>query len=288
MSHRRLSLAGLALTLALAHSAQAATPPPEVHLPNLQIKEGDAAGAPLTINVALDRPNPYAVPVSVIVHDYTPIVVRNSTPPRTYGTATPGSDYAPVAQFRLEWAPGQQIATFPVTLLGDTLDEADENVNLRISGPSGVQIRDNDIDIVLRDNDPLGTTSPLSPPLLLLPNATLSEPDAGCPAYEVAIQLARPAPGPVSVLVGDYTSVVVRGSNPPRTYGDATPGVDYLPFAPFRLSFAAGASSATFPIRICGDTAPEGDEEIDVRVSAPAGVSIADNDLDLILRDEDA
>ena len=41
-----------------------------------------------------------------------------------------------------------------MTLLGDTLDEADENINIRISGPPGVTIRDNDIDIVLRDNDP--------------------------------------------------------------------------------------------------------------------------------------
>jgi hypothetical protein len=175
-----------------------------------------------------------------------------------------------------------------VTLLGDVLDEADENINIRISGPDGVRIADNDIAIVLRDNDPLGTTSFLQPRLVVLPNATLSEPDAGCPAYEVSVQLARPAIAPVSVGVADDTTVVVNGSNPPRTYGGATPGVDYVPFAPFRLSFAAGARAATFPIGICGDTLPEADEEIDVRISAPAGVAIVDNDLDLVLRNEDA
>ena len=147
-----------ALTLAFAPSAAAASP--EVHLPNLRVGEADAAtGAPLTINVALDRPNPYSVPVSVIVGDFTTRPVPGTT--RTYGTATPGADYAPITSFRLYWAPGQQIATFPVTLLGDTLDEAEENINVRISGPSGVTIRDNDIDIVLRDNDPnplLGST----------------------------------------------------------------------------------------------------------------------------------
>ena len=282
-----LAVASLA-ALALPAGAQAATAPPVVHLPNLQMSEGDAGLGPLMINVALDRPNPYAVPVSVIVHDFTPIVVRNSNPPRTYGTATPGSDYSPIAQFRLQWAPGQQIARFPVTLLGDMLDEADENINLRISGPDGVQISDNDIDIVLRDNDPLGTTSFLAPRLALLPNAQLREPDTGCPAYEVSIQLARPAIAPVSVHVADYTTVVVNGSNPPRTYGGATPGVDYVAFAPFRLSFATGARAATFPIRICGDTLPEPDEEIDVRISAPVGVAIVDNDLDLVLRNDDA
>jgi hypothetical protein len=281
-------LISIALGLALVPAANAHAAP-VVGLPNLQITEGDAGSAPLMVNLALDRPNPYSQPVSVIVGDYTPIVVRGSNPPRTYGTATPGSDYVPITQFRLEWAPGQQIAQFPVTLLGDTLDEANENINIRISGPAGgVQITDNDVDIVLRDNDPLGTTSFLQPRLALLPNARLTEPDTGCADYTVSLQLARPALAPVSVLVADYTTVVVNGSNPPRTYGNATPGVDYVPFAPFRLSFAAGSRASTFPIRICGDTVPEADEEIDVRISAPAGVAIVDNDLDLILRNDDA
>jgi chitinase len=272
-----------ALTLALAPAAHAAAP--EVHLPNLGVGEADSAtGTQVTINVALDRPNPYAVPVSVIVGDYTTVGVRNSNPPRTYGTATPGADYAPITQFRLTWAPGQQIATFPVTLLGDTLDEPDENINIRISGPSGVTIRDNDIDIVLRDNDP----NAIFGSRLLLPNAELTEPDAGCPPYEVTLHLTRPAAQAASVAVGDYSTVPVPGSNPPRTYGTATPGSDYVAFAPFRLHFPAGSNRATFAIRVCGDTVPEGDEEIDVRVSAPAGLELVDNDLDLILRRDDA
>ncbi len=262
-----------ALTLAVAPSAAAASP--EVHLPNLRVGEADAAtGAPLTINVALDRPNPYSVPVSVIVHDFT-------TRPG-YGTATPGADYAPIPQFRLSWAPGQQVATFPVTLLGDTLDEPEENINIRISGPSGVTIRDNDIDIVVRDNDP----NPLLGPVALMPTAAIREADTGCAPYEVTVQLTEPAAAPASVGVGDFTARPVPGTN--RTYGTATPGVDYLAFPSFRLHFAAGANAATFPIHLCGDTVPEIDEEIDVRISGPSGLRIADNDLDLILRDDDA
>ena len=73
-----------------------------------------------------------------------------------------------------------------------------------------------------------------------------------------------------------------------RTYGTATPGVDYLAFPSFRLAFAAGASAATFPIHLCGDTLQEIDEEIDVRISGPSGLRIADNDLDLVLRNDDS
>ena len=267
-----------ALTLALASPAAAASPP-EVHLPNLAVGEADAATAPLTINVALDQPNPNPYPVSVIVGDFTTRPVPGTT--RTYGTATPGQDYAPITQSLITWAPGQQIATFGVTLLGDTLDEAEENINIRISGPSGVTIRDNDIDIVLRDNDPnaiLGSR-------LLLPNAALREPDTGCAPYEVNIHLTRPATADGSVSVGDFTTRPVPGTN--RTYGTATPGADYLPFNSFRLKFPAGATTGAFAIHVCGDTAREIDEEIDVRVSGPVGVEIADNDLDLVLRNDD-
>ena len=271
-SNGLLALGATALTLALAPSAAAASP--EVHLPNLRVGEADAAGAPLTINVALDRPNPYSVPVSVIVGDFT-------TRPG-YGTATPGADYAPIPQFRLSWAPGQQIATFPVTLLGDTLDEAEENINIRISGPSGVTIGDNDIDIVLRDNDP----NPLLGSTVLMPNAAITEADTGCAPYDVTVHLTEPARVPASAIVGDFTTRPVPGTS--RTYGTATPGADYLAFPSFRLHFAAGASAAMFPIHLCGDTAAEIDEEIDVRISGPSGLNIADNDLDLILRDDDA
>ena len=77
------------------------------------------------------------------------------------------------------------------------------------------------------------------------------------------------------------------GSNPPRTYGDATPGVDYVAFAPFRLSFAPGATAASFPIQLCGDTAVEADEHINVRIAAPDGVDIADNDISIYLANDD-
>jgi hypothetical protein len=249
-----------------------------VHLPNLAVGEGDAAAAPLTINVALDRPNPNPYPVSVIVGDFT---TRPTGSGRTYGTATPGADYAPIAQFRLEWAPGQQIATFPVTLLGDTLDEAGENINLRMSGAQGVTIRDNDIDIVLRDNDPNAIVGSR----VLMPNAQLTEGDSGCAPYEVDVHLTRPAPAGGSVIVADFTTRPVPGTS--RTYGTATPGSDYVAFGQFRLSFAAGANVASFAIHLCGDSVPEIDEEIDVRVSGPVGVEIADNDLDLVLRNDD-
>ena len=131
--------------------------------------------------------------------------------------------------------------------------------------------------VVLRDNDPLGTTTPGAPSLVLLPNAWLSEPDVGCSDYVASVLLARPTPLGGSVLLVDGTAL----------YGSATAGSDYAAFAPLRLNFPAGSNSARFVLQICGDALPEADEEIDIRAVAPVGVQLVDNDLDLVLRNDD-
>jgi hypothetical protein len=242
------------------------------------------------VNIALDRPNPHGHPVSVIVGDFTTRPVPNSNPPRTYGDATPGTDYVAFPSFRLYWAPGQRVASFPITLLGDTVDEAaEEEIDVRFSGPEGIQIADNDIDVYIRDNDPLGTTLPGALPVTKLTNSRALEGDAGCAPHKISVHLSRPNTSGRAISVGvyDYTTVPVPGSTPPRNYGDATPGVDYVGFAPFRLSFAPGATAASFPIELCSDTTVEGDEHINVRIAAPDGVDISDNDLSIYLRNDD-
>ena len=40
-----------------------------------------------------------------------------------------------------------------MTLCGDTTPEADEEIDIRASGAVGVQLVDNDLDLVLRNDD---------------------------------------------------------------------------------------------------------------------------------------
>ena len=283
-------VAGLALALATAPAgaAQAAADPPRLILPNIRAFEPDSDGAPVVVNLTLDRPNPYDRPISVLVGDYSMVPVRGSSPPRTYGTARPGEDYAGFSPFRITWAPGQQVARLEIKLLGDTAHERVEEIDVRFGAADGVLVGDNDIDLNIVDGDS-DVRSPLAPPLIGLTDATLVEPYVGCPVQRVSVLLSRPntSSRPVSAIVGDYTSVVVRGSNPPRTYGTATPGVDYLTFPQFRLSFPPGSQSATFDVRICGDSDPEPDEHINVRVSGADGLAIEDNDLSIVLNNDD-
>jgi len=265
-----LALLGVAVAPAMASAA-----PPEVLLPEILLTETDAGRASTTVNVALDRPNPYPFPVAVVVQD------------KATGSATSGSDYVPIPSRPVVWWPGQRIASFPVTLLGDDVTEAHETIRLRLTAPIGVSIVDSEMDLVIGNNDPLGMTGPLDPPLISLPNVHIPEGDAGCDDYRVTLLLSRPAPAAGSVGVVDYTSVGVPGANPPRTYGAATPGVDYMSFPEFSLPVPRGATSVSFPVLICGDRQTEGDEEIDIRIVAPVGLDIIDNDLDLILDNED-
>jgi hypothetical protein len=287
---RLAAILGAVIALTAAGPAAAKPADPTLILPSVWMSEADSGKAPLYVNIALDRPNPHNRPVSVIVGDFTTRPVPGSNPPRTYGDATPGQDYVAFPSFRLYWAPGQQVASFPIALLGDTLDEAaEEEIDVRFSGPDGIHIADNDIDVYIRDNDPLGTSLPGALPVPKLTNSRALEGDAGCAPHQISVHLSRPnASGrPVSVGVHDFTTLPVPGSVPPRNYGDATPGVDYVAFAPFRLSFAPGATAASFPIQLCSDTAVEGDEHINVRIAAPDGVDIADNDLSIYLRNDD-
>ena len=272
---RLLVLAGVLFPIAFAAPAMAASPP-TVLMPNITVAEPDEGSNLVAINVALDRPNPSASPVSALIHDFTTIPLPGST--STYGTATPGADYS-VRTRKLVWLPGQQITTFTVSVHGDGEIEPLESIDMRIDSPSGVTIADNDLDLNLVNADTL--------PTIALPNAEIDEPDAGCAPYTVALHLSRPAPAPASVLVYDFSPVPVPGSNPPRTYGTATDGQDYETFPPFTLHFPTGATTATFPVNICGDEQSEGDEEIDIRVMSSQSLEIGDNDLDLVLRNDD-
>ncbi|GIG22129.1 hypothetical protein Cch01nite_28530 [Cellulomonas chitinilytica] len=89
-------------------------------------------GATATARVALSR----AAEAPVTVH----VTTTTAEPTVTDGdAATPGADFT-VASADLTFAPGQTVATFPVTTLQDTKDEVTERVTLTLSGATGAQL----------------------------------------------------------------------------------------------------------------------------------------------------
>ena len=122
-------------------------------------------------------------------------------------------------------------------------------------------------------------------PTILLPNMTVAEGDSGTAAFTVNVGLTAPNPfdHAVTLEVVDYTSVPLPGGG---TYGDATPGVDYVPFGTFNLTFQPGQQVARFTVKIKGDTTIEPDEQIDVRFDNTE-FNVGDNDIDLWIANDD-
>ncbi len=255
---------------------------PTIMLPNMTVPEGDAGRGAFTVNVGLTAPNPFDHVVRLHVTDFSAVPVPGGGG-ALYGTATPGSDYVAFAPFYLSFAPGQQVARFTVKIKGDAVIEPDEQVDVRFDDTE-FTVGDNDIDLGIGNDDGAGTKP--TQPLLLPPNQAISEPDSGCFVYVVTIPVSKPVTVASTVDAVDFTAIPLPAPLV-GTYGDATPGVDYLTFPVRTLKYAVKSRVANLPVTICGDTTPESDEQIDVRFDNTATIAVADNDIDLALTNND-
>jgi Calx-beta domain len=267
-------------TTGLCAPAQAAVVAPTILLPNMTVAEGDSGTAAFTVNVGLTAPNPFNHPVTLEVVDYTSVPLPGGG---TYGNATPGSDYVPFGSFDLTFKPGQQVARFTITIKGDTVVEPDEQIDVRFDDTE-FNVGDNDIDLWVANDDGVGAKP--SKPLLLPPNQTMPEPDTGCFAYNVTIPVNKPVKARSTVDAVDFTSIPLPAPLV-GTYGDATPGVDYLTFPTKTLVYAKGSRVSVLPVTICGDTSVEPDEQVDVRFDNTTSIAVSDNDIDLFVSNND-
>ena len=185
------------------------------------------------------------------------------------GTALSGSDYS-AASGTLSWADGDSASkSFTVPIVDDGTAEANETVNLTVSGPVGGAVLGSQKAIVLSivDNDGL-------PGTLGLTAATASVPEAG---GSVTLSVARSggSTGAASVQYATFNSSAVAGSDYAATSGS--------------LTWANGdAATKTIRITVYNDTIADANESFQVRLSNAAGasmgattqavVSIADDD----------
>jgi ELWxxDGT repeat protein len=168
------------------------------------------------------------------------------------GSATAGSDYTGVTG-TLTFAPGAATKTVNVPVAGDTTPEGNETLFLNLSNPVNAFLSDaQGVATILEDDGPYLTISDIS----------LAEGTGGTTPASFVATLS--APSSQTVSVGYATA-----------NGSASTGADFQAAAG-SLSFAPGATSASFAVNVIGDASDEFDEVFFVNLSGAAGAVIAD------------
>jgi hypothetical protein len=164
------------------------------------------------------------------------------------GTATAGADYT-ARSGTVTFQPGQEAKTVAVSIKGDTADEADETVRLRLSGAVGAVLADvAGIGTILDDDGgPVGGC-PDRRPRLRVRDACTVEGDSGLRLMQFDVLRSGDLSGESLLNFGSEGLT-------------ATPSTDFNPkFGTFR--FQTGQTRKFARIEIVGDDAPESSERL--------------------------
>ena len=170
------------------------------------------------------------------------------------GTATPGSDYTTLLG-TLAVSAGSAMATIPVTLLADSVQEDPETVVLTLAAGTGYELASPGTHTLT-----FGTVPTVTFPTLV--RAT----SESVGTYRVPVHLSPPAPsGGITIY---YSVDNKSGDQPP-----ATPGDDYQPLSG-ELSVPAGASKAYIPVTIIDDSVEDSGETVKLELTDEPGYRV--------------
>ncbi|HVY69802.1 MAG TPA: Calx-beta domain-containing protein [Verrucomicrobiae bacterium] len=181
------------------------------------------------------------------------------------GTAVAGVNYTP-AQGTLQFALGETVKTFSVTVLDDHVARGDTTVKLQlVNVPSGYSTTAQ-LTATLAIQGTEGAISFSSS------SYSVGEADG---AATIAVRLSRANPGVVTV---DYTTLD----------DTAVAGLDYIA-ASGTLTFNPGVTNQTFGVPIVNESQPRNDRSLRLQLSNPHGGSVLGNPstASLIINDDD-
>jgi hypothetical protein len=210
--------------------------PPPVHFDRAAYAAGEGT-AQAVITVTLGSLSPVTVTV-----DYATLA----------GTAMPGEDYVAVSG-TLVFAPGQQVVTFGVPLLDDSLDEPDETVFLSLTNPVNAE-----------PGTPFTATLTLldDDEEVLLVHFDRAAYAAGEGTAQAVITVTLGRLSPVTVTV-DYATLA----------GTAMPGEDYVAVSG-TVAFAPGQQVVTFSVPLLDDSLDEPDETVFLSLTNPVNAEL--------------
>lgn len=210
------------------------------------IMEGNDASnpTPYPFTLELSQSSPYAVEVHL------------ST---VQGSATPQEDYVP-KQSTIRFEPGETSKNITVGIVGDQINEGDEQFTVKFDSPSGATwIGPNEVKITIIDDD-LNAPPPIN---LTVNDIKISEGIAGSKAAMVTVSLTGSSSNKITVNYATIDGSAAAGSDYAATSGT--------------LTFNPGVTKQTININIYGDTQYEDDEAFLINFSNISGASFSDN-----------
>jgi len=173
------------------------------------------------------------------------------------GTATAGSDYVARTLANVGIPPGQQYATFNVSIVGDSRSEDHETFGVAITNVRGATVADAEAVAMIGNDDPV---------VWRIADATLVEGNNGTRQMAFVLSLSSTANVDSTVYVHTVDSAGAT----------AKPGTDYTAASGF-VTIPRGKKSAAFVVPILTDTVKEADEVFVVTLGTPSGgLTVAD------------
>ena len=211
-------------------------PLPRASVTDVAADEGDAGATTLRFKVALSAASGRLATIGYAV---------------TPGTATLDGDYTVNPSSGLLRFPAGTVHRYvDLSIIGDTVDETPETVNLALVAPTNVVLTDASATATIRDDDGPG---------LRVSDASLTDEGAN---LSFTVSLAAASPETVSVHYATQN-------------GTATAPGDYISKSGV-LTFAPGQTSQAVVVSSVNDTVDEVDEYFYVRLTEPVNAPVAD------------
>ena len=234
--------------------------PPTVTFSEPSVTEGDSGNTPMTVTATLSAAS--EKPVTMVA------TIRGGT--GGVGDSLTGGigniDFVEATEIPASITPGETSVTFEFQVIGDTLDENDEEINIFVNRISNTASSFDIFDGTILDDD--------DPPSVSIADASAPEGDD----LTFTVTLSRESGKPITVNYATST-----GAGDTATAGDFTAASDTLAFRANGLveaaagffEFARGETSKTFTVSTTEDDVEEENETFTVTLSNPSNVTLA-------------
>lgn len=231
-------------------------PPPVLNISDVTVTEGSGTNSTATFNVTLSAASTQTVTV---------------TARTTNGPATAPADFTATAN-TLTFAPGQTSKTFSVPVIGDNLDENNEQFYVLLSSPSNATIFKGRGTATITDDD--------ATPSVSISDAVIREGDSGQRVAVFRLTLSAPSGRVVTVFSNTQDGTATASSDYTQNGSTA---------APARVDFSTGSTVAYIRVFINGDELNEVNETFRVNLTGVGNATLTDNQaIGTILNDDSA